>query len=286
VVGLRDWLDSMPYHALAIVFLSILVLTPAVAAVIALKYSPFTPPQSLLFFFAVLLTRILWRAQLPDRLPVPSGQGAILICNHRSSVDPFFIQVCSWRPIHWMVAKEYCEHPALRWFLKICEVIPVNRRGIDTAATRTAIRLAATGGFVGMLPEGRINMSDHFMNPVRPGAVLVAIKARVPIVPVYIQGSPFDGTVWGALRMAARVKVHVGEPIDLSAYYESEKEEGVVSSLILYVVHQIAVLAGRAEFRPRLAGRQWRPSNKEQTALVESVQRKLKGKRPQHPTTS
>jgi len=270
----------MLHHALAIAFLGALVMAPVIAALAAVKRSSFTPPQSLLFFVAVLLTRVLWRARLPEQLPLPSGQGAVLVCNHRSSVDPFFIQVCSSdRPIHWMVAREYCEHPALRWFLRTCEVIPVSRRGVDTAATRSAIRLAASGGFVGMLPEGRINMSDQFMTPVRPGAVMVAIKARVPIVPVYIDGSPFDGTVWGALRMAAKVRVHVGKPIDLSPYHGSEKEEGVAASLMVDVVKQIANLAGRADFRPQLAGRHWRPSHEEQRALVKSVQRKISEQR-------
>ena len=265
----------MRHHVLAIAFLAVLVIAPAIAAWRTVKRSSFTPSQSLLLFIAILLTRILWRARLPTRLPLTSGRGAVLVCNHRSSVDPFFIQVCADRPIHWMVAREYCEHPALRWFLKTCEVIPVGRRGVDTAATRSAIRLAASGGFVGMLPEGRINMSDQFMTPVRPGAVIVALKARVPIVPVYIEGSPFDGTVWGALLMAAQVRVDVGAPIDLSPYYGSEKEEGVAASLIVHVVQQIAALAGRREFQPQLAGRQWRPSNEEQRALVAGVRRKI-----------
>jgi 1-acyl-sn-glycerol-3-phosphate acyltransferase len=94
----------------------------------------------------------------------------VIVANHRSSVDPFFIQVVAPRAVHWMVAREYCEHWAFRWFLRTCEVIPVSRGGIDTAATKQAIRLARGGGLIGMLPEGRINMTEEFMLPARPGA--------------------------------------------------------------------------------------------------------------------
>ena len=44
-----------------------------------------------------------------------------------------------------------------------------------------------------MLPEGRINTTDEFMLPVRPGAIVVALKAGAPIVPCYIEGAPYRG---------------------------------------------------------------------------------------------
>jgi hypothetical protein len=36
----------------------------------------------------MLLTRILWRARIQERLPVGPRQGAVVICNDRSSVAP------------------------------------------------------------------------------------------------------------------------------------------------------------------------------------------------------
>ena len=272
----------MPHYALAIGFLTLALLTPlAVAAVLLLRRrrSRFTVVQSLLFCLALFYVRVVWRTRRPQPLPLPPEQGAIFISNHRSSVDPFFIQVCADRPIHWMVAREYCEHPAFRLFLRSCAVIPVNRRGIDTMATREAIRLARSGGYVGMLPEGRINMSSEFMLPVRPGAVWVALKARVPIVPAYIHDPPFDGSPWGALLMTAKAGVYLGQPIDLSPYFDRDPDEATLGSLILEATGRIAELAGRPDFRPQVAGRQWRPSDQEQRALVEGVRRKLRGGR-------
>ncbi|MCY2993281.1 MAG: hypothetical protein NTY19_36185, partial [Planctomycetota bacterium] len=48
--------------------------------------------QCIFLFWAMLLTRILWRAQVPP-WPLPPGQGAVLVANHRSSIDPFFVQI-------------------------------------------------------------------------------------------------------------------------------------------------------------------------------------------------
>ena len=102
--------------ALAKVFLLFVIATPIVMGLIALWRGPFRPFQNLLLYVATLIVRLQWRADLPAEIPTPPGEGgAIVISNHRSSIDPFFLQVISRRVTHWMVAKEYCVHFAFAW---------------------------------------------------------------------------------------------------------------------------------------------------------------------------
>ena len=228
-------------------------------AVFCLFRKPFRPSQWLLYYVNQLLVRVLWRAELPELLPLPQEQGAVVICNHRSSIDPCIIQVAAgYRVVHWMVAQLYGERTPIGWLLKTCEIIPVQRRGSDISPTKAAIRLAAEGELVGMLPEGRINTTDQFMLSVRPGAVLVALKARVPILPCYIEGSPYHDVAWKPVFMPARVRLKVGELLDLSEYFGREREEGVLAQLTLDCVREIAKLAGRNDFQPQMAGRDWK----------------------------
>ena len=249
-----------PQTAIAIVFLLGLFATLTVAAILWLRRGPLTFVQAFLWRLAWLIVKFQWRASLPGQLPLSDGQGAIIISNHRSSVDPFFIQVLTRRKVHTMVAREYCVHPAFGPLLRTCEVIPVGRGGVDTAATKTAIRLAANGGLIGMFPEGRINMTEELLLPGRPGIALIALKARVPILPCYIEGSPYGGTAWSPFLMRARVKLHVGTPIDISEYYGREQEDGVLAEITLRCLKAVAVLAGRPEFEPKMAGRNWKPT--------------------------
>ncbi len=221
----------------------------------------FTMTQRLLMLFAASLLRFKWKTRYNRPMPRPRDTGAVFIANHRSSIDPIYLQVQADRPMHWMVAKEYCNLPKFRWFLRQCEVIPTNRGGIDTAATKAAIRLASEGGFVGMFPEGRINTTEDFMLPCRPGAILVALKARVPIIPCYIEGSPYDGTASSPLRMRARVEVKFGDPIPLDEYFERRDETDMVREVTLKCLRAIAQLAGRDDFEPTLAGRHWMPAD-------------------------
>jgi 1-acyl-sn-glycerol-3-phosphate acyltransferase len=118
-----------------------------------------------------------------------------------------------------------------------------------------AIRYAQEGELVGILPEGRINRTERFLLPGRPGAALIALKARVPVIPCYIQGAPYDGTTLGCVFMPAKVTVRIGEPIDVSEFYGREDEREVLEQVTRRLLCAIAALAGQPDFQPELAGK-------------------------------
>ena len=107
--------------------------------------SPYNVPQTIVAWINLCLTRILWRVEVEGHIPESNGVGGVLVCNHRGSVDPFFIQLKAGRIVHWFVAKEYFRFPVVGSFLRISESIPTNRAGIDTASTKAAIRMARQG---------------------------------------------------------------------------------------------------------------------------------------------
>jgi len=218
-----------------------------------------TPAQTFWYGVNYAITRLLWRARVTGDLPVPPDQGAVVVCNHRSSLDPSFIEIATNRVVHWMVAKEFCNHWILGRFLRMAEVIPVGRGGYDTQGTKMAIRYSQTGGIVGIFPEGKINTTDSLLLPGRPGAAMIALKARVPVVPCHIEGAPYDGTPLGCLLMPAEVRVRFGQPMDLSEFYGREDEREVLQNLTKRFLAAIATLAGRPDFQPEVAGRFYKP---------------------------
>lgn len=219
----------------------------------------FTRWQWVFWWMSYYLVRVQWRCRGPRRIELPEdGRGVVFVCNHRSSIDPFFIEILPDKVIQWMVAMEYMAHPIFGFFLKRCDVIPTRQGGVDNAAIRMAIEIAANGGYVGMFPEGRINKTDDLMLSVRPGAILVALRANAWIVPVYIKGSPFNETPWSPLFMRARSEIHIGEPIDVAPCVGKHRDAEVVKELLVRSVKEIARLAGEPDFQPELAGRRWR----------------------------
>ena len=62
-----------------------------------------------------------------------------------------------------------------------------------------------------MFPEGTRNHTEEELLPLKGGAAMFAIKARVPVYPVMCPHKT---------RLFRRTKILVGDPIDLSAFYE------------------------------------------------------------------
>jgi len=211
------FLHDSQHWFVACAWLALLAL--GVLAYLAVQYarSPYSPWEIVLYIPTYLFGRLLWRVQFMNSPPAALQTGAVLVANHRSSVDPFFVQLSAGRRVHWMVAREYCESRIFGPILRAVQAIPTNRSGMDTGATKLAIRLAREGRLVGMFPEGRLNHTacDPLVS-IRPGAALVAMRAGVPMIPLLIEGSPYRREVWSPLIMPAHVQITFGEPIDPS----------------------------------------------------------------------
>ncbi len=253
----------------------------------------YTPWERVLYAPVYVLARVLWRVEiewrdglargpsdlLAERLP----DGALLVANHSCSLDPFFVQLVSGRRVHWMVAGEYFHHFLFGPVLRSYQAIPTNRAGVDTASTKRAIALAKSGRFVGMFPEGRINRTDKPLLSIRPGAAIVAQRASVPLVPIWIDGAPRGYEVYSALFMPARVRIIVGpaqfcpdssqegvsdanESLDGAGAFSQPgrlaKTERVQArddavAWIADVMQQSMRLGGNTTERVQLAGRKW-----------------------------
>ncbi len=262
----------MDANSAALIWLVAQAAVSGIYLVYLYQRSPYTFWESCLYVPAYLMGRLQWRVTFLNAPPPEMRRGAILAANHRSSFDPFFVQLAAGRRVHWMVAREYCEHPVFGIILRVLQVIPTNRSGLDSSATKRAIRLAQEGRLVGMFPEGQLNHTRDPLVPIRSGAALVAIKAEVPLIPLWIDGSPYRREVWSPLFMRARVRVTFGVPIWARSEPSSESADAPregsdtgsatavycrpdPDEMILAWARQILALAGHPEFRVQLARR-------------------------------
>jgi 1-acyl-sn-glycerol-3-phosphate acyltransferase len=216
----------------------------------------FKPSQYPIYFFGLALTRILWRARVIGRMKLPPHGGAVIVSNHRGPIDPAFVGLACLGRVRWMVAREYFNVPLFGRMLKLLEAIPTRRGGIDTAAVKQTIRSARDGDYVGVFPEGRINDTNRLLLSLRNGAALIALEAQVPIVPCYIEGSPYDPkNMYGFFLRAAKTTITVGRPIDILEYRDRADSRDVHNELTQRIGQAIAALAGRPDYVPELVSR-------------------------------
>ncbi len=129
----------------------------------------------------------------PSHLP-RNGPG-IVVCNHISPIDPILIQsACRDRLITWMMAKEYMELPVLGRVFKLLDVIPVDRGSRETGPLRAALRHLKDGRVIGIFPEGKISTNNQLLD-FQTGVALMALRARVPVFPAYLDGTQRNKTM-------------------------------------------------------------------------------------------
>lgn len=188
-----------------------------------------------------------WRSN--RRCPFPKSGAAIIIANHTGPVDPLLIWMNHHfgrddgrlRTLGFLMAREYYNLPVLHWVGKVTHSIPLDRHGADMAPVRQAYRQLEAGELIGIFPEGGINLGTQ-LREADTGVAWLALKARVPVYPVFIKGSPRGETMVEPFYRRARVRVLFGDAIDLSEYYDRRKSHDVLQEVTDLLMARLAQL--------------------------------------------
>jgi 1-acyl-sn-glycerol-3-phosphate acyltransferase len=159
---------------------------------------------------ATLATVIMpWRATGQSSLPASGG--LLLVCNHLSFVDVFFVAFPLGRPLNY-VARSTLFVPVLATLLRSVGGFPIQREGIGVSGVKETLRRLRNGGVVTLFPEGTRSPDGH-LGHIKPGISALVSRAQVPVVPVGLAGT-FE--VWPRNRrlpVPHRVRIHFGAPI-------------------------------------------------------------------------
>jgi len=131
----------------------------------------------------------------------------IAMSNHQTWMDPLILaKPCRRYEIRFVGKKELVKNKLAKWVLDGLHMIVVDRHNTDLAAMRQCSRALRDGYVLGIFPEGTRHLPD-LMSEVETGTAVLALRANVPLLPVFIDGKP---------RLFRLRHVYVGEPIDIS----------------------------------------------------------------------
>ncbi len=183
-------------------------------------------------FVINILFSIIFNKKVYGLDNLPSKGRVIICCNHSSVYDPIFLGISLNRKVHFMAKKELFKNKFFGLILKKLGSFPINRNGQDLSAIKNALRILKKEEVLGLFPEGtRVQKID--VNKVKSGVAMISIKAKAPIVPVYIDSS---------YKLFSKVDIHVGKPIEFKEYYNkriSNKEYKNISIKTMKEVYSL-----------------------------------------------
>ncbi len=120
---------------------------------------------------------------------LPQEGGVIVATNHMSRMDTLYLFINPARTdITALVADKYKKYPVFNWILDVGQVIWLDRDKADFGAFRVAAEWLKKGVALGIALEGTRSRTGSLQEG-KPGAVLLAQRTGVPIVPVGIAGT-------------------------------------------------------------------------------------------------
>lgn len=203
-----------------------------------------------------------WRKSVAWHAPLPDGP-VLLAINHPTSLDPFVVASLIRRRMVFLTSYKLFHVPGLKMVLKAAGMVSAGA-GDPRRALRGAIEALQAGYALCVFPEGRISPETGEVAHPRSGAARIALRARVPVVPVGIY-APAEHLRLLPVKVAGRqdkirwygggpYAVTFGEPLMLDGRDASGRE---VRALSQEIAQRIAALAaesrGRVEPEPEAA---------------------------------
>lgn len=153
---------------------------------------------------------------------VPHSGPLVVVSNHTSYFDPPIVSNCVRRPVAYMAKEELFNIPILAQAIKLYGAYPVSRGSADRNAIRSALEYLNNGWAVGVFLQGTRTPDGRITDPKR-GALLLAAKAKAPILPVSVWGTEAILEKGSKIPRAVPVTVRIGNLINAPS--SSSKEE-------------------------------------------------------------
>ena len=171
-------------------------------------------------YFGITVSKLFWRMKFhgTENIPQNLESGLLIVPNHQSYFDPFWICIPIRRKFRFMAWDK-----AFEWFLvgdmiRYLGAFPVNLERGSKESLKQAVKALREGATLVIFPEGGI-FQDGEVHPIKPGLARLAIQAElskpglgVKIVPMSIRYRPRIPQ-WGS-----QVKIAIGSAISVADY--------------------------------------------------------------------
>ena len=170
----------------------------------------------LLIYQALIVSYLIpvWKIKIEGREKAVRGETYVIISNHQSILDILLLNCLRYR-FKWISKIENIKMPVLGWYLRMADYITVDRGDKDSKERMMleAFDCLKKGISIMIFPEGT-RSPDGEIGFFKRGAFQLAISAKVPVLPVLIEGTrnilPKHGLIFGGYN---NISIRVFDPV-------------------------------------------------------------------------
>jgi 1-acyl-sn-glycerol-3-phosphate acyltransferase len=168
----------------------------------------------------VLLSKLNISVKVINKENIPTEGKYLLVSNHRSIIDPLIIELAlkdSSIYGFWVSKKELYNSLFFGTFTRNANSILLDREAANMSSFfKDTKEVVASGNSIFIFPEGTRNKENTPLSSFKDGARLVALKNRLPILPVFIKTNANE-VLKDAINNRTKgleIEIEIGEIID------------------------------------------------------------------------
>lgn len=186
---------------------------------------------------------------------VPLKGALITVMNHRSWLDVLFLGCASPRKVYYIVMESVFKIPILGLWMDMVGSFPIKKTG--TEGIKNVLKFLKRGEIIHIFPEGTAVPREKMVRAQKDtgllkgasGAVRMAIKSKVPILPIGISGSakvlpPEAVPMFKKLPIPkfSPVTLCFGKPLYFDEYYDKHISHSLSDELTHQMMKEISKL--------------------------------------------
>ncbi|MEE9191922.1 MAG: lysophospholipid acyltransferase family protein [Candidatus Aerophobetes bacterium] len=165
-----------------------------------------------LWGLTLIIFKVSFKIKIRGKGNIPSKGPAVVASNHLSYLDPIVLGLITPRRMNFIAKEELFGNSLFRALITQLGAFPLKRERFDRAGYERALAILREGGILILFPEG--TRAQHGKpGHLRQGAVRIALRAGVPLVPIVIAGT--DSILPRGKRTIrlGKIRVEVGKPL-------------------------------------------------------------------------
>ena len=180
---------------------------------------------------------ILYRIEITGLENIPPDEGVIIAPNHIHYADPLVVGAYYPGHLYLMAKKELFKNPLLAKTISIMGAFPVDRDGNDIRAIKESLKVLKSNSPLLIFPEGtRNSLLGKAHGDGKAGVPLIAIKAKVKIIPV---------TIDSTYKLFSKIRIIYHKPISLEQYagqkLSTDEYTKIINEILDIIYEEVAL---------------------------------------------